>query len=136
MDFKLPMLGEGSDSGVVVTLHVKEGDSLVKDQPILDLENEKAVASIPSSVVGVVTRIHVKPGDKISVGARILSVSTDGKEEAKSPASESKPAATPSSTAEVASGPVVSAVTAPLPTGIPPAASPSIRKLAGDLGLT
>jgi len=74
MDVKLPHLGEGADSGTVVNLFVKEGDQITKDQPILELENEKAVATIPSSAAGVVSRVFVKAGDKITVGQRILSL--------------------------------------------------------------
>jgi pyruvate dehydrogenase E2 component (dihydrolipoamide acetyltransferase) len=133
MDFKLPMLGEGADSGVVVTLHVKVGDPLKKNQPVLDLENEKAVASIPSSVEGVVSKIHVKEGDKISVGARILSVSADGQPE---PVAEPETAPAAAPVASPAPAPVlVPPVTAAPPTGVPPAASPSIRKLAAEIGL-
>src|SRR5260370_4018530 len=75
MDLRLPNLGEGADSGTVVTLFVKEGDTIAKDQPILELENEKAVATIPSTAAGTVTRIFVKTGDKLNVGQRILSLS-------------------------------------------------------------
>ena len=75
MDVKLPKLGEGADSGVVVNVFVKEGDQVARDQAILELENEKAVASIPSTAAGVVTKIYVKSGDKISVGQRLLSLS-------------------------------------------------------------
>jgi pyruvate dehydrogenase E2 component (dihydrolipoamide acetyltransferase) len=134
MDFKLPMWGEGADSGVVVTLHVKVGDTLKKNQPVLDLENEKAVASIPSSVEGVVSKIHVKEGDKISVGARILSVSADGKPELVAEpeaAPVAAPAAQPVPVPAIAPPPAISA----LPSGVPPAASPSIRKLAAEIGL-
>ena len=74
MDLKLPHLGEGADSGTVVTLFVKEGDAVTKDQPILELENEKAVATIPATAAGTVTQIFVKVGDKIRVGQRILSL--------------------------------------------------------------
>ena len=74
MDVKLPHLGEGADSGTVVTLFVKEGDLIYKDQPVLELENEKAVATIPATAAGKVTKIYVKPGDKIAVGQAILSV--------------------------------------------------------------
>jgi len=42
---------------------VKEGDTIAKDQTILELENEKAVASVPSTAAGVVEKIHVKSGD-------------------------------------------------------------------------
>src|SRR5262245_50521458 len=78
MDLKLPNLGEGADSGVVVNVFVKEGDTVTVDQPVLELENEKAVASIPSTLAGTVTKIHVKAGDKISVGQRLLSVNETG----------------------------------------------------------
>ena len=70
MDVKLPKLGEGADSGVVVGIFVKEGDTVAKDQAILELENEKAVASIPSTAAGVVEKIHVKAGDRVGVGQR------------------------------------------------------------------
>ncbi|MDB6066234.1 MAG: catalytic domain of component of various dehydrogenase complexe, partial [Pedosphaera sp.] len=71
MDVKLPNLGEGADSGTVVNLFVKEGDTITKDQPIIELENEKAVATIPSTASGVISKIHVKNGDKISAGHRL-----------------------------------------------------------------
>ena len=78
MDLKLPNLGEGADSGTVVNLFVKEGDTVTKDQPILELENEKAVATIPSTAAGTVAQIFVKAGDKIRVGQRILSLGEGG----------------------------------------------------------
>ena len=78
MDLKLPHLGEGADSGTVVNLFVKEGDQLTKDQGVLELENEKAVATIPSTASGTVTKIYVKPGDKLSVGQRILTLTESG----------------------------------------------------------
>ena len=78
MDVKLPHLGEGADSGTVVNLFVKEGDQIAKDQPILELENEKAVATIPSTAAGTITKIYVRSGEKISVGQRILALSETG----------------------------------------------------------
>src|ERR1041385_7505247 len=78
MDVKLPHLGEGADSGTVVNLFVKEGDQIAKDQPILELENEKAVATIPSTAAGTISKIFVKAGDKISVGQKILTLSGNG----------------------------------------------------------
>src|SRR5262249_23636897 len=93
MDVKLPNLGEGADSGTVVNLFVKEGDQINEGQSILELENEKAVASIPSSAAGVVTKVHVKAGDKISVGQRLLTLTAGGKGEA--PQKRAAPAAAP-----------------------------------------
>src|SRR5438445_5307125 len=91
MDLKLPPLGEGADSGTVVNLFVKEGDQIAKDQPILELENEKAVATIPSTAEGKVTKIFVRTGDKISVGQPILSLS--GERAGEAPEAQSPPAA-------------------------------------------
>jgi pyruvate dehydrogenase E2 component (dihydrolipoamide acetyltransferase) len=146
MDFKLPNLGEGADSGTVVSLFVKEGDQVTKDQPILELENEKAVATIPSTAAGTVGKIYVKPGDKISVGQRILSLSEGGEGgEKAAPASEKKsakvepaeprerePLQTPHP--ESQHDPATEGEEPP-PGGPPPAAAPSIRKLARDLGI-
>lgn len=143
MDLKLPHLGEGADSGTVVNLFVKEGDQVGKDQPILELENEKAVATIPSTAAGTVAKIFVKTGDKISVGQKILSLSENGaagarpagkpepapKAEVKEPEAEHKKAAPSEPQPEHEPG-----AAEPKP-GVPPAASPSLRKLARDLGL-
>src|SRR5438045_2434418 len=93
MDLKLPPLGEGADSGTVVSLFVKEGDQIRKDQPILELENEKAVATIPSNASGTVSKLFVKTGDKISVGQRILSLTeaAETKEAPKRTKAEAEP---------------------------------------------
>ena len=61
--------GRTNDEGKTFPLAVKEGDRIEKDQPLLELENEKAVATIPSTSSGVVSKIYVKNGDRISVGA-------------------------------------------------------------------
>jgi len=140
MDIKLPSLGEGADSGTVVNIFVKEGDSITKDQPVLELENEKAVASIPSTAAGVVCRIFVKVGDKLSVGQRILSLAGG---DADSPATETRVAA-PAVPSTSASGGVAANTAetgaAPSeddaePSSASPVASPSIRKLALELGI-
>src|SRR5580658_7673927 len=78
MDVKLPKLGEGADSGVVVNIFVKEGDTVANGQAIIELENEKAVASIPSTASGKVEKIFIKNGDRISIGQRLIAVSGDG----------------------------------------------------------
>jgi pyruvate dehydrogenase E2 component (dihydrolipoamide acetyltransferase) len=149
MDLKLPPLGEGADSGTVVSLFVKEGDQVAKDQPILELENEKAVASIPATASGTVAKIFVKAGDKISVGQRILALHESGAATPSArPAGKSEVAPKPKG-ADPEPEPMESAHTpseqedqdqveaqppAPKP-GTTPAAAPSIRKLARDLGI-
>jgi pyruvate dehydrogenase E2 component (dihydrolipoamide acetyltransferase) len=72
MDVKLPNLGEGTDSGTVVSVLVKEGASVKKGQNVIELETGKAVAPIPSPSAGVVKGVKVREGDKLSVGQVIL----------------------------------------------------------------
>jgi len=145
MDVRLPRLGEGADSGTVASIFVKEGEQVKKDQPVIELESEKAVASIPSPASGTVTKLHVKEGDSIKVGQLIFSLSEGGDAVAVSTArkpvidasvgdeeagvaapSPSEPAYAPEPepTVEASAG----------ETG-PPPASPSIRKMARDLGI-
>ena len=140
MDVKLPHLGEGADSGTVVNLFVKEGDQIAKDQPILELENEKAVATIPSTAAGTISKVFVKAGDKISVGQRILSVSGDGaapaaaKPAADAPKAKAK-APAPEPEAEQEEAPSAEDSESIEKSNAEVAASPSIRKLAKDLGI-
>ena len=56
MDIKLPRLAEGVESGIVVNILVNEGQQIKKDQPIMELETQKAVGSIPSPATGTVTK--------------------------------------------------------------------------------
>ena len=134
MDVKLPKLGEGADSGVVVNVFVKEGDQVARDQAILELENEKAVASVPSTAAGVVTKIYVKAGDKISVGQRLISLSGGDQPvvaaapTAKGAAPEQEPETPVEESAAEAGEEIPKPVAAPV-------ASPSIRRLARELGI-
>src|SRR6266542_4836662 len=64
MDVRLPKLGEGADSGTVVSVLVKEGDEVKNGQTLIELENEKAVAPIPATVSGKIANVRVKEGDK------------------------------------------------------------------------
>jgi pyruvate dehydrogenase E2 component (dihydrolipoamide acetyltransferase) len=72
----LPELGEGIETGDVIQLLVAVGETIVKDQPVMELETDKAVIEVPSPVGGVVQTIHVQAGDKAAVGQRILTVET------------------------------------------------------------
>jgi pyruvate dehydrogenase E2 component (dihydrolipoamide acetyltransferase) len=73
-DFTLPELGENVASGDVLRVLVKPGDTIAKDQAVLELETDKATIEVPSSVSGQVKEIKVKAGDKVKVGQPILSV--------------------------------------------------------------
>lgn len=133
MDLKLPKLGEGSDSGVVVNVFVKEGDTITKDQTIIELENEKAVATIPATAAGVVTKVFVKAGDKITIGQRILSLGESvGVSAVATKTSVMRP--------EPEAGPLAEAGEATsdeeaLPRVAAPVSSPSLRRVARELGI-
>ncbi len=136
MDIRLPSLGEGADSGVVVNILVKEGDQIAKDQPILELETEKAVGTIPATAAGKVERIKVKVGDKISAGQVLMTVGGGGGAEPAAPAAA--PVEQPTvAAAPMPVTPVTGAIQAPTmpPGGLPVAASPTVRKLARELGI-
>lgn len=73
-EFKLPEVGEGITSGTVVGVLVAVGDTISEDQAVLELETDKAVVEVPSSVAGVVQEIRVKDGEEASVGQVVLVV--------------------------------------------------------------
>ena len=138
MDLRLPRLGEGAESGTVVSVLVKEGDSVAKGQTLIELENEKAVAPIPATVAGTIARLRVKEGDKLSVGQVIATIDESGGA-APGAASSTKTApprrAQPEPEAEpeefdgenqAAEEPAENAAIA---------AAPSVRKIARELGI-
>lgn len=134
MDVKLPKLGEGADSGVVVNVFVKEGDTVAKGQAILELENEKAVASIPSTASGTVAAIFVKTGDRVSVGQKLISVNESGAA-ASPPTATAKPAAKKSAPTSEPDEESVETDEDSEISNVEPAASPSVRKMARELGI-
>ena len=73
-EFKVPELGENVAGGDVTRVLVNVGDTVARDQPVLELETDKATIEVPSSVAGVVKEIKVKPGDKVKVGSTILTL--------------------------------------------------------------
>ena len=143
MDIKVPHLAEGISSGTVVSILVKEGEEVKKDQTVLELETEKAVAPIPASEGGKVSKILVKEGDKVAVGQAVMTLANGSA--APAAAAKAPAAAAPSAAAPRPAQPAVPA--APQPpaaagdysyqskSGFPPPASPVIRKMARDLGI-
>ncbi len=73
-EFKLPELGENIDQGDLVRLMVSLGASVTEGQPVMELETDKAVVEVPSSVTGTVKEIRVKEGQKVKVGQVIFTV--------------------------------------------------------------
>lgn len=151
MDIVLPELGEGITSGIVANISINPGDALSENDPIIEIETDKAVLPVPSPTSGTCISVEVSVGDEIQIGQIIAKMEAgDGaaapKEEAAPPAEEVKeekaeaPAAPPEPAAEPSPEPAPAAA-APKPA--PPArkkgaivpAGPATRRFARELGL-
>ncbi|HEY9870296.1 MAG TPA: biotin/lipoyl-containing protein, partial [Candidatus Obscuribacterales bacterium] len=143
VEFKLPDLGEGIHEAEILAVKVSQGDTVAEDQPIFEVETDKAVVEIPSPVAGVVEKIHVKEGDIVTVGS-VMVTFTEQAARAKAPAPvaeakkaaaapEKAPAAVPSSaprTAQLPEGrPAVPHHRGPVP------ATPATRRMAREMGV-
>jgi pyruvate dehydrogenase E2 component (dihydrolipoamide acetyltransferase) len=137
IEFKMPDLGESIESGDVISILVAVGDRLEEDQPVIELETDKAVIEVPSSTSGIVQAIHVKEGESAAVGQLLLTLQgTNPTAVAAAPTAllqeEPKPAA-----AAVSAPAVNKAATIPAVSTADKlvAAAPSVRRLAREIGV-
>ena len=79
--FTLPELGENLTAGLVTKVLVSVGDSVTVDQPVVELETDKATVEVPVSVAGTITEIRVASGDTVNVGDVVLVVGEGAAEE-------------------------------------------------------
>ena len=145
LDLVLPELGENIDTATVAQVLVRVGERVRKDQPVLEVETEKATLEVPATDDGTVREVLVRAGEKIQVGAVILRLDAaapdrvvvrpaevdrapiEGHEDGAEPAPKR---AQPS----VIEFPVPGAMRPP-EIGPSVAAAPSVRALARELGL-
>jgi pyruvate dehydrogenase E2 component (dihydrolipoamide acetyltransferase) len=73
-EFKLPELGENVHQGDLVRLMIAPGATVSEGQPVIELETDKAVVEVPSSISGTVKDILVKQGEKVKVGQVVFTV--------------------------------------------------------------
>ncbi len=147
---EVPDLGDFADVEVI-EVHVKPGDEVAVDDPLVTLETDKAAMDVPAEAAGVIESVSVAVGDTVSKGAPLAMLKTTGDAAPKAPAAE-KPEASPVTAAPAAEAPAA-AGSAPAPSrpvepspakALPPVneagfarahASPSVRKLARELGV-
>ena len=91
--FNLPDLGEGLPEAEIVNWHVKVGDRVTVDQPMVSVETAKAVVEVPSPYTGVITALHAKNGDVVNTGQPLVDFQIDGANGA--PPAKSAPTAPP-----------------------------------------
>jgi pyruvate dehydrogenase E2 component (dihydrolipoamide acetyltransferase) len=100
-EFKLPELGENIDQGDLVRLMISPGASITEGQPVMELETDKAVVEVPSSITGIVKEIRVKEGEKIKVGQVIFTVENGAGGVARTPSPVKEPVRTQPAQAQV-----------------------------------
>ena len=148
--FLLPELGENIEDGDVLSVLVSVGDTINEEQPVLEIETDKAAIEVPCSVSGIVKAIHVEEGGKAQVGHPILTVETAGDgaaaeveaptvtsvsdEEDTITPEDSPPEAAPASELEPVLHIPDSPPTAVISRDIAPA-SPSVRRFAREIGI-
>jgi len=142
VEIRIPEIGENIESGEVVKILVSVGDLVEIDQPIIELETDKAVVEIPSPAKGKITEITVAVGDDIKIGQVIARIDADEAGIAVPERASELPESTPAAAAEK---PVKEApekemkkdVKSPDPHPVEAAApaSPSVRRLARQLGV-
>ena len=152
----LPELGENVSTAVVSRVLVAVGDAVRQDQPVLELETDKATVEVPSPVAGVVTEIRAKAGDKLQTGDVVLllgpstapgAVAAVVSDATRAPETPSdvlpEPAQVLAAPVEVAAAPTaaldqeasaISPAPSPRPSGNM-LASPAVRRLARELGV-
>jgi len=77
-EFRLPDMGEGLTEAEIVTWLVEVGDTVVEDQPVGEVETDKAVVEGPASVNGIVREILVEEGEMVPVGEAIITFDVEG----------------------------------------------------------
>ena len=146
-EVRLPELGEGVERADVVRVLVAPGDTVAVDQPLLEIETDKATVEVPSPVAGTVAAVAVGAGASLAVGGLIASLEPDGRASADTPEE-------PVATVAPAPRPAAPAPPEPPPPSPAPAASrspalpasartsgrralaaPSVRKLAREIGV-
>ena len=149
-EFKLPDLGEGIHEGEVLKWYVAQGDKINEDEPLVDVETDKAAVTIPSPKGGKVIAQNGAVGDTVYVGNVIAVIDSNG---AAAPAAEAAPAIeapapaverveAPTARAPEAPAAPAAAPQPPAPAAAAPAkskgpipAAPATRRLARELGV-
>ena len=136
-EFKLPELGENVTAGTVGKILVKPGDLIAVGQNVIEIETDKAVAEIPSSVSGRVIEIRVKEGGAVRVGDVVLVVDESVDVPAPTPAAVAPPPPPLVFPAHAAADTPAETLAEADATAHPGSvrAAPSVRQMARELGI-
>ena len=122
-EFRLPDLGEGLTEGEVARWLVQEGQEIAEDDPLVEVQTDKATVEIPSPASGKVARILVAEGEVVAVGTVLVVIGDEG-----STVARAAPEVKKLGLAQAPPAP-------PRPKGAPVRATPLVRRIAGELGV-
>jgi pyruvate dehydrogenase E2 component (dihydrolipoamide acetyltransferase) len=139
-DFKLPDLGEGVHEGQIVRVMVAPGDVVREDQPLMEVETDKAAVVIPCPFAGTVEKVHVRDGQLVHVGEVMVTInegapSTGEKGRATSVGLSTHATKVRMEKSVPATNPTISTVLAKPQAARHTPASPAVRKLARTMGV-
>ncbi|MGD0867866.1 MAG: biotin/lipoyl-containing protein, partial [Rhizomicrobium sp.] len=125
IDIKVPAMGESVTEATVARWFKKEGDTVTRDEPLVELETDKVTVEVPSPSDGSIESISVPTGATVQVGAILGLIAQGG----------AKPAAAKPAVAPVAAPVQTKPVTPPAPKAEPAPVMPSVRRIAAETGL-
>jgi pyruvate dehydrogenase E2 component (dihydrolipoamide acetyltransferase) len=137
LEFKLPDVGEGIHEAEVMRWLVNVGDTVERDQPILEIQTDKAVVEIPAPVAGIIAEIRAEAGSMAQVGDVLIVI--DPTDQVTATAGAKKTAEPAQATSSSTNG--QTAAPPPAPGGVAAGpgrrvlAAPAVRKMALELGI-
>jgi 2-oxoglutarate dehydrogenase E2 component (dihydrolipoamide succinyltransferase) len=117
IDVKIPPMGESISTGILAKWHVKNGDTVKKDQPLFELETDKITSEGTAEAAGTIT-LKVEAGTEVKIGQTVASIEAG--------AAGAAPSAAPAPKAEA---------TAPAAKTASTEQSPAVRRMAGETGV-
>lgn len=130
-EFKLPDVGEGIHEAEILRWLVAEGEAVSEDQPIVEVQTDKAVVELPAPATGTIKQRRVAEGEVVRVGTVIVVIETDA-----APGAGRAAAAAPTPAAATAPAATAPAAAAPARgKGRRALATPATRRLARELGV-
>ena len=117
IEVKVPVLPESVSDATIATWHKKVGDSVRRDENLLDLETDKVVLEVPSPVDGVLKELRFKQGDTVTSSQEVAVIEEGAVAAAPAPAATAKPAAAPTPAAAAPASPAPAASAAPASAG-------------------
>lgn len=132
-EYRFPELGEGLHEGEIIKMHIKSGDKVTDDDIIMEVQNDKAIVEVPCPVNGAVLEVMARDGQVCHVGEVVAIIDVEGDiPEQHMPAEAAQAERT---SAAVKEEPTVAAADVTTTSNRDVLATPSVRKLARDLGV-